>query len=367
MSTAEDLRMLPVTKTFLPPMAEYLAYLQGIWETARVTTLGPLACQLTQRLERYLEVDHLLFVASGTSALQVAIEALQLGNEIITTPFTYVATVSSIAWTGRRPVLVDIDPETLAIDARQVEAAITSRTSAILATHVYGYPCDVDALQDVARRHGIKLLFDAAACFGVRYRGRSLVQYGDVSTLSFHATKVFHTVEGGGIVSPNALLHEACVRAHNQGHKGLDRGFEGVGTNAKNSELHAAMGLSVLPYVPELIAWRRRLSEIYDQHLADVKRLRRPHVLPETESNYTYYPLIFPSELTLLTTQRALAERQIMTRRYFYPSLTTLDYVAARACPHATDIARRVLCLPLAHAMSLQDVAAVAGIVRDSL
>lgn len=364
MSSTEQGQSIEVTKAFLPPLAEYQTYLEQVWSSARVTTFGPLACELMRRLERYLEVDHLLFLSSGTSALQVAIQALQLEGEIITTPFTYVATVSSIVWTGRDAVLVDIDPETLSIDPDQVEAAITSRTSAILATHVYGHPCDTDALESIAERHGIKLLFDAAACFGVRYQGRPLVDFGDLSALSFHATKVFHTAEGGGIVSPNREVHEACILAHNQGHNGQDRGFSGIGTNAKNSELHAAMGLSVLPYVPELIQHRRKLCEVYDGQLEEVRTLRRPRVLPGTEKNYSYYPLIFNSEQALLETQSELSRHRIGTRRYFHPSLSTLNYIQTQECPLAEDLARRVLCLPLSHELRLQDAQMVADVIR---
>ena len=189
--------MIPVTKTFLPPMEEYIQYLKKIWDSNQLTNNGPLVQELERKLKEYLGVKHLFFVSNGTIALQIAIKALDLHNEIIATPFTYVATASSIVWEGCQPVFVDIDPETLCIDPELIEVAITPRTTAIMATHVYGNPCDVDKIEQIAKKHNLKIIYDAAHTFGVKYKEKALVSYGDISTLSFHATKLFHTVEGG--------------------------------------------------------------------------------------------------------------------------------------------------------------------------
>lgn len=339
--------MIPITQSFLPPPEEYYHYLERVWETGRLTTNGPLARELTQKLEKVLEVPHLLFVSNGTVALEIAIEALGLSGEIITTPFTYVATAGSIAWRGCTPVFADIHPETLTLDPEKAEAVITKRTSAILATHVYGHPCDTQALEALAARHGLKVIYDGAHAFGVRYRGQSIYNYGDLSTVSFHATKLFHTVEGGGVIAQEGDLLKKLIFAHNQGHLGNDQGFNGLGTNGKNSEFHAAMGLCNLNYLSSIMAKRKTVTEHYDSLLEKAASIRKPSVLPETEINYAYYPLIFDSEERLLKVVSALNQSQIFPRRYFHPSLSRVDFAPPCHTPIADDIATRALCLPL--------------------
>ena len=353
--------MINVTKAYLPPLEEYHQYLQGIWERVHVTNHGPLVLELEARLKAHLGVKHLFFVNNGTIALQIAIKALGLGGEIITTPFSYVATTSSIVWEGCRPVFVDIEPETLTIDAARIEEAITDQTTAILATHVYGNPCDVDLIGQIAARHGLKVIYDAAHAFGIRHQGQSLLAYGDVATLSFHATKLFHTGEGGAIVTDNDALAHRIAYMRNFGHNGPEA-FWGVGINGKSSELHAAMGLCVLPRMPQLIESRRQIFAGYDQLLAKAD-LQRPVLRAATEYNYAYYPVLFPTEEKLLEARDALNREQIFPRRYFYPALNTLAYVGHQPLPVAEDVARRVLCLPLYHDLSLADVARIAGII----
>jgi dTDP-4-amino-4,6-dideoxygalactose transaminase len=353
--------MINVTKTYLPPLEEYHEYLEGIWQRVHVTNHGPLVLELEAKLKAYLGVKHFFFVNNGTIALQIALKALGLGGEIITTPFSYVATTSSIVWEGCRPVFVDIDPETLTIDAALIEEAITPSTSAILATHVYGNPCDVESIGAIASRHGLKVIYDAAHAFGVQYQGRSLLDYGDAATLSFHATKLFHTGEGGAIVTNDDGLAHRIAYMRNFGHNGPEA-FWGVGVNGKSSELHAAMGLCVLPRVAQLIGLRKQISQAYDEYFAGTE-LRRPVLRDELAYNYAYYPVLFPSEEKLLEARDALNREQIFPRRYFYPSLNTLSYVEHRPLPVAEDASRRVLCLPLYHDLGLMDAGRIASII----
>ena len=350
-----------VTKTYLPPLQEYVECLERIWASNWVTNNGSLVQELEARLKDYLGVKHLFFVSNGTIALQIAIKALDLQGEIITTPFSYVATTSSIVWAGCQPVFVDVDPHTLCINPDLIEAAITHRTSAILPVHVYGHPCDVDAIQTIADRHGLRVIYDAAHAFGVRYDGQSLLVHGDIATLSFHATKLFHTVEGGALVTRDDEVAHRIAYMRNFGHRGQEA-FWGLGINGKSSELHAAMGLCVLPRIEALIGRRRATSTMYDRFLAGTG-LRRPRVDGAVAYNYAYYPTIFPSEAQLLAARARLRAERVFPRRYFYPSLNQLDYVPHRPAPVADDIARRVLCLPLSHALQPQSVLLIAGIL----
>jgi dTDP-4-amino-4,6-dideoxygalactose transaminase len=356
--------MINVTKTYLPPLEEYQQYLQGIWERVHVTNHGPLVLELEARLKACLGVKHLFFVNNGTIALQIAIKALGLGGEIITTPFSYVATTSSIVWEGCRPVFVDIDPESLTLDATRLEEAVTDQTTGILATHVYGNPCDVDAIGRVAGKYGLKVIYDAAHAFGVHYRGKSLLDYGDVATLSFHATKLFHTGEGGAIVTNDDALAHRIAYMRNFGHNGPEA-FWGVGINGKSSELHAAMGLCVLPRVPELIARRCATARLYDQLLGE-SPLVRPRLTPGTTYNYSYYAVIFPSEADLLRAKEALNAKQVFPRRYFYPSLNTVNYVQSEVMPVAEEMAKRVLCLPLYHDIREEEVNFICTIILNA-
>src|SRR5690242_2197737 len=247
--------MINVTKTFLPPQEEYNAILKRAWDKGWMTNRGELVKELEEKLKDYLGVKNIIATTNGTLPLQIAIKALGLKGEIITTPFSYVATTSSIVWEGCQPVFVDIDPGYLTIDENKIEAAITEKTSAILATHVFGNPCNIDAIDAIAKKHKLKVIYDAAHCFGVKYKGQSIFKYGDVSTCSFHATKLFHTGEGGAMFTNDEELHHKLFYHHNFGHKGqLD--FYGLGINAKMSEMQAAMGLAILPYINEIIASR---------------------------------------------------------------------------------------------------------------
>lgn len=361
--------MINVTKAFLPPIDDYKKYLDGVWERVHLTNHGPLVTELESKLREYLQVDHFYFINNGTVALQLAIKALDLKGEIITTPFSYVATTSSIVWETAKPVFVDINDKNFTIDADKIEAAITTNTSAILATHVYGIPCAVDAIDTIAKKHKLKVIYDAAHAFGVKYKGTSLLNYGDVSTLSFHATKLFHTVEGGGVaVNDNDLAHRISYM-RNFGHKGQEE-FWGVGINGKNSEFHAAMGLCNFPYISSILETRKALSGTYDQYFQDLGVcLVRPEVPDQTEYNYSYYPVLFDSEKQLLGVRDSLNASYIYPRRYFYPSLNTLPYVDK----HRVDltitesISRRVLCLPLYHDLPKESIKSICSIISKIL
>lgn len=357
---SEQRPVINVTKTYLPPLEEYVRYLEGIWERGQITNNGPLVQELEARLKEFLGVKHLFFVSNGTIALQIAIKALCLHGEIITTPFSYVATTSSIVWEGCTPVFVDIDPETLNIDPDLIEAAITPRTTAILAVHVYGHPCDVERIQAIADRHGLKVIYDAAHAFGVQYCGQSLLVNGDVSTLSFHATKLFHTVEGGALVTNDDEVARRIAFMRNFGHRGQEE-FWGLGVNGKNSEFHAAMGLCILPMVHALIERRKEISRWYDVLLTDC-HLFQPTLSDGTDYNYAYYPVLFRSESMLLTTQAGLNANDIFPRRYFFPSLDSLPYVKQAIVPTASDISRRMLCMPLSADLNYPAIERIAAL-----
>jgi dTDP-4-amino-4,6-dideoxygalactose transaminase len=347
--------MIPVTKTFLPPLNEYQGLLQEIWQRGWLTNEGPLVVELENVLKDFLGVKHLLFVSNGTLALQLAIRSLSLHGDVLTTPFSYVATTNSILWENCRPVFVDIDPHTWCVNPALLESAVTRSTQAILATHVFGIPSAVEAIEDIARRHNLKVIYDAAHAFGVDYNKRSVLNYGDVSTLSFHATKLFHTAEGGAVVTNNDYLAKKLAHLRNFGHEGANQ-FVGLGINAKNSEIHAALGLSILPYVPRIIERRREITALYDR-LIEPLGLVRPQVPRSASSNYSYYPVLMHSEAQVLLVVEALNKADIYPRRYFYPALTELPHITTTAsCPVAQDVASRILCLPLYYELANKEV-----------
>ena len=356
--------MINVTKTFLPPFEEYIRVLKKAWDISWVTNNGKLLQELETRLKEYLGVTNLMFCGNGTIVLQMALKALNITKEVITTPFSYVATANAILWEGCKPVFVDIDPVTLCIDANKIEAAITQDTQAILATHVYGKPCDVERIKVIAAKHGLKVIYDAAHSFGVNYNGKSLLSYGDISTCSFHATKVFHTVEGGCIICQDDELAKKLFLYRSFGHLADD--YFSIGINGKNSEFHAAMGLVNLNYLAEIIKKRRALSNYYDEKLRGLS-IEIPVVPPGVEYNYAYYPVIFKSESQLLKAIKILNEMSIFPRRYFFPSLNTLPFMdSSDHCPHSESISKRVICLPLFHDLELKDIDSIAEVLQNT-
>lgn len=344
--------MIQITKPFLPEKQKFDRMINSIWETEQLTNNGPLAVQLEKSLKKYLGVHFIELVGNGTLALQLAIKTLKLGGEIITTPFSYIATTSSIVWEGCKPVFVDIDPETFNIDPSKIEAGITKHTSGIVATHCFGNPCNIDAIGQIAEKHGLRVIYDAAHCFGTTYREQSVLNYGDISTISFHATKLFHTVEGGAVVTRSPELSERIKYMRNFGHDGPGR-FNGVGINAKNSEFHTAMGLCLLDEIGEILARRKEQSEYYKAELAGLN-VTFQKTEKDSEFNHAYFPVLFESEEVTLRVIQALEEQKIYPRRYFYPSLSGLDYVEPMPTPVSDNVAKRVLCLPLYHELTTQ-------------
>ena len=356
--------MIPVTQPFLPPKGEYEKLITRLWETKWLTNHGEYVQQLEESLEEYLNIPSLHFVNNGTMALHLAIRSLGIKNQIITTPFSFVATTTSILWEHCEPVFVDIDPNTLCIDASKIEEEITDRTEAILATHVFGVPCDVVKIEEIAKKYNLKVIYDGAHGFGVKLKGKSLLEYGDLTAISFHSTKLFHTVEGGAVINNIGQGLDETIKLNRsfgfQGEK-----YYSVGINAKNSEFHAAMGLCNLKYINDIILKRKELSELYDVLLKN--RFQKPLISNEIEYNYAYYPIIFNTEKGLLQVKDLLLQNEIDTRRYFYPSLNKLPYIEkVSSCPISEDLSKRILCLPLYDSLALEVVEKISEIIVGS-
>lgn len=345
-----------VTKPFLPPIEEFTAGLRGIWESAWLTNGGPVLERFRKALADYLDHRNLCLCVNGTLALQIALKGLRLEGEVITTPFTFVATAHAASWNHLRPVFADIEPEYYTLDPDAVEAAITPETCAILAVHVFGHPCRLEALADVARRHGLKLIYDAAHAFGVTVRGRSMAQFGDVSIFSFHATKPFHSIEGGLLAFADSRLNGTFDRLKNFGIVSEDE-IAGLGTNAKMNEFQALMGLNILPYMPNIIAARAQAARIYRERLANVPGLRLPPPLPpDCGSNHAYQPVEIvagaaPQRRDAVA--EGLKKHNVYARRYFHPLLPDCapyrDAKCAGDLPVARRVARQILTLPIHH------------------
>lgn len=357
--------MILVTKPFLPPVEEYQEYLKGIWNRQWLTNNGPLVNELELKLKEFLHTPHVLYVTNGTMALQIAIKALGLKGEIITTPFSYVATTSSIVWEGCKPVFVDIDKHTLNIDPSKIETAITNNTSAILATHVFGNPCNIDAIEKIASKHRLPVIYDAAHCFGTLYKGISIFNYGTISTTSFHATKLFHTIEGGAVFTQDSSLLKKMSFLRNFGYHGPED-FAEVGINGKNSEFHAAMGLTNIKYITDILKSRKEQSQHYDKWL-DKHHAQRIEIDKDGDKNYSYYPLILQDEKTTLKLIKDLEGNNISPRRYFYPSLNTVSLYGSETLPVSESISKRIICLPIFYALSMEEIDFVSRIVLRSL
>ena len=357
--------MIQVTTPFLPPKEEYQKYIDKIYEKRWLTNMGPLSSELELKLKDYLGLEHLLYLNNGTIALQIAIKALNLTREIITTPFSFIATTTSIIWENCKPVFADIDQQTLNVNPEEIEKAITPQTSAILVTHVFGNPCDIDAIEKIARKHNLKVIYDAAHCFGVTYKNRSVLEYGDISTISFHATKLYHTVEGGAVISKSPELTYRMSKLRNFGFK-TPESYDGIGINGKNSEFHAAMGLCNLKYADEILLKRKEQYNFY-QNLLKNKGLEFQKIQPNSTYNYSYFPVIFKTEEQLLKVKSELEVNWIYPRRYFYPSLSGLDYISQQSTPVSDEISKRVLCLPLYHDLTAEEQDLVCRIVLRTI
>jgi dTDP-4-amino-4,6-dideoxygalactose transaminase len=351
-----------VTETYTPPIERYSQYLEKALSKKWLTNRGALTLDLEKRITEQFDLDHLTLMTNGTLPIQIALKVLGKGGEIITTPFSYIATSAAIVWENCTPVFVDIDPVYWTIDETQIEAAITDKTTAILATHVFGNPCNTEIIEQIARKHKIHVIYDNAHGFGVQYKGKSLFKYGDVCTCSFHATKIFHTGEGGAAHTSDRELHEQIYHAHNFGHNGPED-FHGLGINAKISELQSAMGHAVLDDFEQILTTRRKACEFYFNALRD-KEVYTIQLRPETNWNYSYFPILFKEEGDLLIARESLNKENIYPRRYFYPSLNTIKYLNGPTMPVAENIASRILCLPLSSYITEKDLQRIVSHIR---
>lgn len=354
--------MINVTKTFLPTIEAYQSYLNRAWEKVWLTNRGELTLELEQRIKNNYQINNIIITNNGTIPLQIALKLLGNQGEIITTPFSYVATTSAIIWENCKPVFVDIHPEYLSIDETKIEDAITPNTTAILATHVFGNPCHVEAIEKIAKKHNLSVIYDAAHCFGVTYKNNSIFNFGDVSTCSFHATKIFHTGEGGAMFCNDENLYHKLYYSHNFGHNGpLD--FHGLGINAKISELQSAMGLAVFDHLDFIFSERKKVVDFYLENL-DFTTISTMKIRENTQWNYSYFPVIFNSEEELLKVQQQLNEAEIFPRRYFYPSLNKIDFVNGEEMPISESIASRILCLPLYVGLTEEELQLIVNLIN---
>lgn len=357
--------MINVTKTYVPDIKKYEAYVEKIFDSAWMTNNGPLVKELEKRLMEYLGVNNIVLVSNGTLALQIAYKALGLKGDVITTPFSFAATTSSQVWEGLNPVFVDIDKAGLNLDFRKIEERITKDTTAIIPVHVFGNPCCVEEIDKIAKAHNLKVIYDAAHAFGVKYKGQSVLNYGDISILSFHATKVFHTIEGGALVMKDPKLYEKIKLMINFGINGPDSIVE-LGINCKMNEFQAAMGLCVLDDFDMIMEKRRKAYDYYYLHLPKELKLQ---VLNESATkNYGYLPVIFKDEATLIKVKNALAKEDIYPRRYFYPSLDTLPYLKnINNLPISNNISQRILCLPLYQSIETDEIDKIINILKCNI
>lgn len=359
--------MIPVTRPYLPEKRNYFRYIERCYENNQLTNNGPLVQELKVRLEEYLGVQNLLLVANGTLALQIAYKVLGVSGKAITTPFSFAATSSSLRWEGIEPVYADIDANTLDLSPQKTREAIDPDVTALVPVHVYGNPCDVEAFDQIAEDYDLKVIYDAAHAFGVKLNGESILQRGDAATLSFHATKVFHTIEGGAIVFKRKEDYEKACRLINFGY---DNGeVVDVGINAKMSEFHAAMGLCMLDEIDTVLQKRK---EVYRHYYDTFETLDEHFEMPQWREgatrNYAYFPVIFPSEHALLQTLQSLNDAGIFPRRYFYPSLDTLGYSRSeRENPTSRSRASRVLCLPLYQTLPLDSQDQIISMMMSSM
>ena len=350
----KNLKPIYVTQPFLPPIKELIPYLEKIWDNKVLTNGGPFHQQLEKELREYLGVEHIALFTNGTIALITALQSLRITGEVITTPYSFVATAHSLLWNGIRPVFVDIDPNTLNLDHSKIEAAITPQTTAIMPVHVYGHPCDVDAIQKIADNYNLRVIYDAAHAFGVKCHCGSVLNHGDLSVLSFHATKVFNTFEGGAIICPDAKTKQRIDHLKNFGF--VDEvTVVAPGINGKMSELNAAVGLLQLQHIDEALQRRQEIDAHYREALANVKGIRCVNDAGEQAANYAYFPIMVEDNYPLSRDELyfKLREHNIFTRRYFYPLISEFPmYRSLRSAtpdnlPIASKAAQQVICLPI--------------------
>jgi dTDP-4-amino-4,6-dideoxygalactose transaminase len=363
-----------VTSPFLPPLDEFFPYLEKIWGSKILTNCGPFHEQLEQALCDHLGVKHISLFTNGTLALVTALQSLRISGEVITTPYSYVATSHSLLWNGIKPVFVDIDPKTLNIDPEQIEAAITTHTTAIMPVHCYGHPCNIDAIQKIADTYNLKVIYDAAHAFGVQCHCGSVLNHGDLSVLSFHATKVFNTFEGGAIVCPDIKTKIRIDQLKNFGHAG-EVNVVAPGINGKMSEFNAALGLLQLKYIEDAIARRQIIDAAYRERLLGVKGIHCLGDSGEKVANYAYFPILVNSDYPMSRDDlyQAMKDRGVHPRRYFYPLISEFPMYRGlpsghrENLPHATEAARKVLCLPIYPDLTLDVVNEICDFIGGQL
>ncbi len=354
--------MLNVTKTYLPSKKEFLKHIDTIWESHILTNDGPLLHLLEDKLKEFSGCSNVLACTNGTVVLQMALRAMNITKEVITTPFSYVATTNAILWEHCKPVFVDINRTIFTIDANKIEAAITKDTQAILATHVYGYACEVEKIEKIALKYGLKVIYDGAHAFGCTYKGKSLFSFGDIVTCSFHATKLFHSGEGGALFINNKDYYQPLSLIRSFGH--IHEDYYTIGINARMSELHAAMGLCLFKDIEKIINKRKTVSLLYEKYLNN-KSMFKPVVKPHVGYNYAYYPVLFKNEQILKKAMDSLAEYDIFPRRYFYPSLNTLPFLEnITPCRVSEGISQRILCLPLSHYIKQREIKKICTVIN---
>lgn len=363
--------MINVTKTYLPNIDKYKSYIDRIFSNGLITNNGPLVQELEEKLQNYLGVKNVILVANGTLALDVAYRSLNLTGEVITTPFTFIASASSIATSGLVPKFADVDPANFNIDPKKIEPLINKKTSAIMPVHVFGEPCKLDEINDIAKKHNLKVVYDACHTFGINVtdkngKTKSILNYGDISTLSFHATKLFHTIEGGAIITNDDKLAKKIRLLINFGITG-PTSIEILGVNAKMNEFEAAMGLCILDDIEMIIENRKNVYSKYHHELKDLVQLQARN--SNSTQNYTYFPILLNNEEDLLKIQKVLNADNIFPRRYFYPSLDTLDFLTNTnpACLNSRDISNRILCLPIYHDLDQKNQKIIIKIIKDAL
>ncbi|MDD5716263.1 MAG: DegT/DnrJ/EryC1/StrS family aminotransferase [Sulfuricurvum sp.] len=357
--------MINVTKTYLPNVEKYKQYIDEIYANGWVTNNGPLVQKLEKRLAEYLGVKNLILVSNGTVALEIAYRTLGLKGFVITTPFSFVATTSSLVTNGLLPIFSDINPNTFNLASENIEQSITKNTSAILPVHVFGNSCEVEEIGAIAAKHNLKVIYDAAHAFDIRYKDKSVLEYGDISTLSFHATKLFHSIEGGALIINDDSLVEKARYLINFGIKNTEEIPE-LGTNAKMNEFEAAMGLCVLDDIEEIKSRRKAVCEMYVKELSTLVQFQEMN--PYASQNYSYVPIVLKTEEQLKKVQKALNEQNIFPRRYFYPSLDTLSYIEPKQlCLNSRDIASRILCLPIYPELTFEEQTLIIDIIKGAL
>ncbi|MCT7584000.1 DegT/DnrJ/EryC1/StrS family aminotransferase [Aliarcobacter butzleri] len=357
--------MINVTKTYLPNKEKYKKYIDEIYENGWLTNNGPLVQRLEKRLAEYLGVKNIILVSNGTVALEIAYRTLDIKGFAITTPFSFVATTSSLVTNSILPIFADIDKNTFNLDPKNIEKLITPNTSAIVPVHVFGNACEVEKIAEIANKHDLKVIYDAAHAFDVKYEDKSVLNYGDISTLSFHSTKLFHSIEGGALIINDDELVEKARYLINFGIKNQEE-IPHLGTNAKMNEFEAAMGLCVLDDIEDIKEKRKDILENYRKELKDLVQFQKQNA--NVIENYSYFPVVFKNEEQLLKVQKALNEKQIFPRRYFYPSLDTLDYIEPKQeCKISRDISKRILCLPIYAELEKDVQDTIIEIIKENL